>query len=146
MPDQEGADEAFFKQLEEGSHSQVQVLMGTFNHPENCWSTPEHKQLPKYKQFRSSPPHAGGQLAKSSFAEKGSGEQEVDHEPAVAVCLFSRWVYQPPGVHKKESCQLGKVDPSTLPSSGEPCPVLHSLSQERRGHSGPSPEKTHGNH
>ncbi|XP_030911322.1 slit homolog 2 protein [Geospiza fortis] len=39
-------------------------------------ASPECKQLPEHKQFSSSPLHAGGQLVKSSFAEKDLGVLE----------------------------------------------------------------------
>ena len=39
-PDQEEAvDEAFLLQLQEVSHLQALVLMGTFNHPDICWDS-----------------------------------------------------------------------------------------------------------
>ena len=39
-PDQEETvDEAFLLQLQEVSHLQALVLMGTFNHPDICWDS-----------------------------------------------------------------------------------------------------------
>ncbi|PKU43200.1 glycerol kinase [Limosa lapponica baueri] len=50
-PDQEdGVDEALYRQVGAASHSQTLVLMGDFNHPDICWraNTVGHKKARKF--------------------------------------------------------------------------------------------------
>ena len=48
-PDQEEeVDEAFYKQLETASQSQVLVLIGDFNYPDICWIS----NMARYMHFR----------------------------------------------------------------------------------------------
>jgi len=52
-PDQnERADEAFYRQIGETSHSKALVLMGDFNHPNTCWrdKTAVHRQSRRFLQ------------------------------------------------------------------------------------------------
>ena len=49
---EDGADEALFRQVGATSRSQVQVLVGDFNHPNICWrdNTAGHKQSRRFLQ------------------------------------------------------------------------------------------------
>jgi len=49
---EEEVDEAFYKQLQAASQSQPLVLMGEFNHPDNCWEdhTARHMQSRRFLQ------------------------------------------------------------------------------------------------
>lgn len=50
LPDQEEASEAFFRQLEETSHSQAVALLGILNYPDTCWmgNTAEDEQSRRF--------------------------------------------------------------------------------------------------
>ncbi|KAF4804354.1 hypothetical protein TURU_008626 [Turdus rufiventris] len=50
LPEQEEVDEAFYRQLEAASQSQVLVLVGDFNYPDICWksNTAKHKQSKRF--------------------------------------------------------------------------------------------------